>query len=237
MSLLKIPDDWKAYFQQQAATAQHSALKNFYHHPPVDQQTAINKTPLVAMDFETTGLNPSKDDIVSVGLIPFDAHRIYCRDSQHWLIKPQKPLTEDSVVIHGIRHTDLATAPDLEAIIEEILSCLEGKTVVVHYRTIEREFFNQALINRIGEGVLFPLIDTMDLEAKIYSHYYEGFLKRTFSPRRRVSLRLAACRERYGLPAYTPHHALIDALATAELFQAQLAHHFSLKDPIQKFWR
>jgi len=37
------------------------------------------------------------------------------------------------------------------------------------------------------------------------------------------SLRLGACRERYGLPIYTAHSALTDALACGELLLAQMA--------------
>jgi len=35
------------------------------------------------------------------------------------------------------------------------------------------------------------------------------------------SLTLAACRTRHGLPIYTSHHAMDDAIACAELFLAQ----------------
>ncbi|MDF5496357.1 3'-5' exonuclease, partial [Vibrio parahaemolyticus] len=51
------------------------------------------------------------------------------------------------------------------------------------------------------------------------------------------SVRLGHARERYGLPAYQPHHALTDALATAELFQAQLQYHFNRNMPISSVWQ
>ncbi|GAL25248.1 DNA polymerase III epsilon subunit [Vibrio variabilis] len=36
-----------------------------------------------------------------------------------------------------------------------------------------------------------------------------------------IDVRLSETRERYGLPEYNGHEALIDAIATAELFLAQ----------------
>ncbi|MCP1328190.1 3'-5' exonuclease, partial [Halomonas sp. 707D4] len=51
-----------------------------------------------------------------------------------------------------------------------------------------------------------------------------------------VSIRLDASRQRYGLPSYQGHHALTDALATAELFQAQVAYHYSPETPLERFW-
>ena len=39
-----------------------------------------------------------------------------------------------------------------------------------------------------------------------------------------VQSRLDDCRERYGLPRYGAHNALTDAIATAELWLAQMSH-------------
>src|SRR5690606_14523285 len=105
---------------------------------------------------------------------------------------------------------------------------LAGRVVVVHCREIERAFLEVALTARLGEGIEFPVIDTMDLEARLHRAPPPGFLARLFGRKAApASIRLADSRERYGLPRYRAHHALTDALATAELLQAQLAHRFS----------
>ena len=52
-----------------------------------------------------------------------------------------------------------------------------------------------------------------------------------------VSIRLADTRRRYNLPRYRPHHALTDALASAELLQAQVAHRFSPTTPLRDLWK
>lgn len=41
---------------------------------------------------------------------------------------------------------------------------------------------------------------------------------------------------RYHLPPYHAHHALTDALATAELLQAQVAHRFEAGMEIGRLW-
>ncbi len=51
-----------------------------------------------------------------------------------------------------------------------------------------------------------------------------------------VSIRLADSRLRYQLPHYAAHNALIDAIATAELLQAQVLHHFSRETPVADLW-
>ena len=61
----------------------------------------------------------------------------------------------------------------------------------------------------------------------------------TVSPSVRASacsIRLNASRERYGLPVYQGHHALVDALATAELLQAQISHHYTPETQLKDIW-
>lgn len=57
-----------------------------------------------------------------------------------------------------------------------------------------------------------------------------------FKPNRPLSIRLANTRSRYHLPTYPPHDALTDAIATAELLQAQIHYHFDGDTPIKKLW-
>ena len=120
-------------------------------------------------------------------------------------------------------------------IFEELLEALAGKVVVAHCLEIERNFLHNALVERLGEGVCFPMIDTMAIEAEKQMKD-TGFVKKMFR-RRSPPIRLADARQRYGLPVYQSHHALTDALATAELFLAQLAHHYSPDLPVKTLWR
>ncbi|WP_430929833.1 3'-5' exonuclease [Pseudoalteromonas rubra] len=225
---------WPNRFAHLARQSSDERLRAFYTAGVQAPDTPVSQAQFVALDFETTGLNYETDDIVSVGLVPFDARRAYCRDARHWILKPATPLHKESVVVHQITHSQVSEAPDLDAILEELLTCLEGKVIVVHYRHIERPFFNQALMQRLGEGIEFPLIDTMALEHRIETNRLTLWqrIKRQPIP----SIRLADSRKRYGLPYYVAHHALSDALATAELFQAQLQHHYSQHTDIKSLW-
>ncbi|WP_250654812.1 3'-5' exonuclease [Alkalimarinus coralli] len=229
-----INSSWPDYYDHQAVISKDERLQRFYQAGVATPETIIANTPMVAMDFETTGLSVEEDEIVSIGVVPFSLQRIFCRESRHWLVKPANKLQESSVVIHGITHSDINTAPDLELILEEILKLLASKLVVVHYRFIEREFLARALLRRLGESIAFPVIDTMDLEQRILvknQRLIDRVLGKPLG-----SLRLGDCRTRYGLPQYQAHHALTDALATAELFQAQVAHFFTPDTPVKELW-
>lgn len=229
------PPDWPARFSDLAYETHNDRLRSFYEAGSVSGQSPISEAPMVALDFETTGLNPEIHGIVSIGLVPFDIRRIYCRDARHWLVDPRRPMEKESVVIHGITDSDIEGAPDLVEVLDDLLNALAGRIVVVHYRAIERRFLDAALRLRLTEGIFFPVIDTMDLEARIYRQ--PPSLWDRLRGRRRPSIRLADSRTRYGLPHYQPHNALTDALATAELLQAQIAYRYSPDTPVEALWR
>lgn len=227
--------DWPAVYQQLAENSHHPLLKAFYHRGIVTAETPLAEVPLLAMDFETTGLNPGQDGIVSIGLLPMTLSRISCSAAKHWILKPRFELRQESVVIHRITHSDIAAAPDLLSILPELLQLMAGRVMIVHHRGVEQNFLNAALKLRLQEGICFPVIDTMELESRLHRVKPVGFWASLFG-RQQVSVRLADSRSRYNLPAYRPHHAVTDALACAELLQAQVADRFSPETPVSELW-
>jgi DNA polymerase-3 subunit epsilon len=227
--------NWPAFLQLKAQQSRDVRLQDFYSAGTYHDETPLSEIDFVALDFETTGLDPEQNSIISIGLVPFNLQRIFCRKAKKWYINPQDKLQENSIIIHGITHTDLKGAPDLLRILEHILTELAGKVVVVHYRRIERNFFDQNLRALINEGIIFPVVDTMHIESDIQKKQSQGIIN-WLKRKRPKSIRLANTRSRYNLPPYPPHDALTDAIATAELLQAQVKYHFSPDTAIKKLW-
>lgn len=225
--------DWAARFTSLAASAKDTRLQAFYKAGCVAADTPLEQVPLLALDVETTGLDANQHAIISLGLLPFNLKRIRCGDALYWVVNPVRELSSESVTFHHITHSDIQHAPRLAQIIDQLLIAMAGKVMVVHYRTLERSFLDQALRQQIGEGLQFPVIDTMQLEANLHRqpNWWQRLLQRT-----PTSIRLAESRLRYNLPQYQAHHALTDALATAELLQAQVATHHSANTPVGALW-
>ncbi len=201
MPQMQAGPDWMTLHKRLKQKAKVPLLKRFYDAGIVAAETPLSEVQFVALDLETTGLDPAKNEIVSIGLVPFTLSRIYCREAKHWIVKPRKPLDDESVVFHGITHSDVSDAPDLKRILEEVLASLEGKIVVVHYRRIERDFIDAAIKNRLGEGLLFPVIDTLEIESWFYRKPSQKFWSRVLR-KPLTSIRLADSRRRYNLPFY-----------------------------------
>lgn len=234
---LHVVPDWPARFAELAASARDARLRAFYAAGVPAGDTPLGEVPMVALDVETTGLDPRRDEIVSVGVVPMDLERIRSSASRHWVVRPRRVLDAESVTLHGITHSQVAAAPDLGEVLGELLDALAGRIVVVHCRAIERGFLAAALRERIGEALAFAAIDTMELEARVHRQRKRGWWARLFDRSPQLSIRLADARARYGLPRYRPHHALSDALATAELLQAQVAHRYTADTPLAELWR
>lgn len=234
-ALQKPSIDWQMKFSKKLIQARDHRLQSFYSKELPSPDTPISEIEFLAVDFETTGLDPKKDGIITIGVVPFTLNRICLNRAKHWTVRPKQKLEEESVVIHGITHNDILGAPDFAEVIDEVLDVLSGKIMVVHYRRIEREFLDQALKARINEGIIFPVLDTLQIESDLQNRIAGGLWNK-LKGKKPGSVRLGKSRTRYGLPVYTPHHALTDAIATAELLQAQIAHHFDPNQPIRDFW-
>lgn len=227
--------DWAAYMKNMASQARHPALKRFYQADWPAADTPLEDIEFMALDVETTGLDARTHAVVSLGLIPLTLARIRSDQAWHQVVRPRGDLVPESVTFHHITHSDILQAPRFDEILELFLGKLAGKVAVVHYHPIERAFLDRAVRQCLGEGLQFPLLDTMQIEANLHPQRKPAWLLRLFG-KQPLSIRLADSRSRYNLPAYTAHHALTDALATAELLQAQVATHFSPEQPVGSLW-
>ncbi|BBO71807.1 3'-5' exonuclease [Desulfosarcina alkanivorans] len=228
--------DWPGRFAELAARTRDPRLRAYYRQPPVSARAPISHAPLMALDLETTGLDPGRDAIISIGFIPLDGHRIHCSGANNWVVRPSLPVEKFAVTIHGITNSVLKAAPRLADRFEPLLQAMAGKIIVVHCGDIERRFLEAASLMITGESLAFPVIDTMAIEERKHPQKRPGLFQRWFGNVQNPSLRLDASRARYGLPPYHPHHALTDALATAELLLAQLQDQYSPRTPVSALW-
>ena len=75
----------------------------------------------VCFDCETTGLNPKKDDIVSIGAVIIKGNTIVSSKKFVKFVKPKTKLQAEAIKIHHIRECDLIDAEDIDKVIMEFL--------------------------------------------------------------------------------------------------------------------
>ena len=181
--------------------------------PLPDIRRPLERAAFLALDFETTGLNPRTDRILSMGYVPLEQGRIRLGAAHHCIVNAGIPLKGESVAIHHITDAEAERGCGLRQMMEVLLPAMTGRILLVHYAAVERRFLHAAMKALYGAVLPFYVVDTMELERR--------HLLRANPHVKPADLRLAACRAHHGLPPHRPHHALEDAIATAELFLAQ----------------
>ncbi|HAR07332.1 MULTISPECIES: 3'-5' exonuclease [Halomonas] len=227
--------DWHDYLVARRQKSRQQALVDFFAGADLSPILPIQEAPLMALDLETTGLDPRRDEIVSIGLVPFSLSRIRLAERRYWVVRPHRTLNAESVTFHHITHADIQGAPRIEEVLADVFRAMAGHLLVVHFRHIERSFLDAAVRAAWKESLSFPVIDTMSLEARIHRQSTMARFRRWMGRPPR-SIRLHDSRLRYGLPHYHGHHALTDAIATAELLQAQVAGNYGPETPIGMLW-
>src|SRR5436190_3932463 len=98
---------------------------------------------LVALDFETTGLDLDRDEVISFGLIPIREGRIDLSDRVYEEVAPSVDPSQSSIRIHHLRAQDLATAPAMHDVIDAFRDALEGRFILAWAAGVEIAFLRK----------------------------------------------------------------------------------------------
>ncbi len=151
----------------------------------------------VSLDLETTGLNAESDRIIEVGAVILEAGRVV--DSFQGLVNPGHALPDFVSVLTGITDADLVGAPPFTEIADELTAFIGDLPMVGQNYQFDLGFLNANGVKPTG-----PVFDTLDLS-------------RILRPSAN-SHSLGWLIEEMGIVNDSPHRALADAEATAQVF-------------------
>lgn len=185
--------------------ADRQLLKNLppYSFSNITRNTRLDSIfPLVFLDVETTGLYPSKSEIIEVSAIKFDTGMIPI-SAFTTLCKPKKPIPDTITAINHITDDMVAEAPPFYAVAPALTAFLNGCNVAGHNLDFDLRFI-------FAHGVHLPtgkrFYDTLDL-----AHL-------TISDSNTYDYKLDTLCGRYGIWRGTSHRSLADCYATSKLF-------------------
>lgn len=171
--------------------------------------TAWREASWCAVDLEMTGLDPRRDEIIAVGAVPIEDGRVVLGRAMYTLVRAGKRSEHGAVLVHKLRLADVAGAPPLDEAIDAMLALLAGRVPVFHTAAIERSFLERQFARR---RVRLPAGADTEVLGRAWLRHRDGSSPQAISLARLVSA--------LGLPGEVPHHALGDALTTAEAFIA-----------------
>lgn len=168
-------------------------------------------TTYVALDLETTGLDPHQDEIIEVGAVKFRGPEVL--DTFHSLVKPRKLLPASIQLLTGILPDDLKGAPPFAAIAGDLLLFLDDCAIVG-----QNAAFDLSFLAAQGLELPNPVCDTLQL-VKILAPYL-------------VERNLTALTTHFEVDYPIKHRALPDAVAAQEVFLALRERALSLHPTI-----
>ena len=151
----------------------------------------------VALDLETTGLNPDQDAIIEIGVVKFQGQQVL--ETFQTLVNPYRDLPQFVQRLTGIAQRNLDRAPTFAAVAEELWDFIGPLPVVGHNISFDLSF-----LSRNGLQLNNESYDTWDLASILLPHSTDYSLPR-----------LAA---ELGAEHTRPHRALPDAQATHKIF-------------------
>lgn len=161
--------------------------------------------PLAVIDVETTGLEPTEDRIIEIGIIRFEDREVV--ESYGQLVDPERPVPEEVVDLTGIEDSDLEGKPTFAEVADEVRERLEGVGIVAYNLSFDRGFV-EAELERCGldwpeqAPTLDPLI----------------FARQFFKDLRRKNLGTIA--DKLGIPLEEAHRATHDAEVAGHVLYA-----------------
>lgn len=126
----------------------------------------IIEIPYVAIDVETTGLEPRGGDrVIEVAALRF--HRGNILDSLVTFVNPGTPVKYGAFLVHGITDDMLSSAPSFGDIYDDLVEFLNGDVMVFHNAPFDLNFLKQEsrIIGR--KWVKNPVIDTLRLSRRL----------------------------------------------------------------------
>jgi DNA polymerase III subunit epsilon len=170
---------------------------------------------LLALDLETTGLDPARAEVIAVGTVPVVDGAVQLGAASATLVRPVVRSAEEGIVAHHLRPSDVADAPELAAVVPGLLRAIAAAdALLVHHAPLDVAVLRRACATTGLPWPGPPVIDTVDLIARVRAR------QRVTARGRRLARDLAGARTALGLPPYPAHDAATDAIATAELYLA-----------------
>ena len=115
-------------------------------------------TAIVALDIETTGLDPQKDTIIEIGAVRFNGKRVEERFSQ--LVNPGRPIPSQITQLTGITNDMVRNQPPMSAVIQPLADFIGNAPILGH-----RIQFDLGFIKKWQHFPYNSVIDTYELAA------------------------------------------------------------------------
>ena len=172
--------------------------------------TPADRVRFVALDSETTGLNPVTDRLITIGAVAVLNGDIVLEDSFETLLRVDRNTA--AVEVHGITRDETRAGLDEPEALRQFLSYLRDGVIVGHHIGHDISTLNAACQRHWGFELRNRSLDTMDLTLHLER-------SGAFAHRERIrEFTLDSLCELFDVVPHDRHTAAGDAFITAQVF-------------------
>lgn len=206
---------WHKFSRWRWRSHADSVLQHFWQAELPPARRDWRDTTFLVVDAEMSSLDPEEGELLSLGWVKIVDGAICLATAEHVVIRAQSSVGQ-SATIHQLRDCEVAEGIDATEALDQFLEAARGCILVFHHAPLDLAYLDKLCQQVHGAPLLQPHVCTLQSEKQRLARRDHAF--------KPGDLTLAACRERYSLPRYQAHNALWDAVATAELLLAHVAH-------------
>jgi len=165
---------------------------------------------VVSVDCETTGLDPRRDEIISVAAIRIRGDRILASETYQAVVRPRVAIAAAAIKVHGLREIDVCNARPMGEILPDLLHFIGGRPLIGYYIDFDIAMLNNHVAEFLGIQLPNPRIEVSGM---YYDRKYGDA-----PPGTQIDLTFANILRDLNLPLFNQHDAFSDALMTAMIY-------------------
>lgn len=191
--------------------AQRAAVAAYRQSAGPDRGTPLNDIEFIVADVETSGLNPHRDRLISIGAVTIQHGRVRLGRNFGVVLRQHAPSATSNILIHEIDGTTQVSGSEPAHALIRFLAFAGKAPLVGYHAPFDSVMISRAMDKYLGLPLQNPWLDLAVLAPAL--------LPDGVPSAGGLDAWLAA----YGIDNYARHDAVADALATAELFLVVLA--------------
>ena len=192
--------------------AQVAAVTAYRQLPAVANSTPLSAVCFVVADVETTGLDPFRDRLVSIGAITVTGRTVRLGSGFEVVFRQDRASPGANILIHGIDGTTQLSGLEPAEAMLRFLDYAGAAPLVGFHADFDRVMINRASRKALGLEPSNTWLDLALLAPALLT------TSGAAPPRG-----LDAWADKFGIRNHARHNAVADALATAQLLQVVLA--------------
>ena len=188
----------KSFFEKKYRS--HPLFNKLYREVDLDRK--VEDITFCVVDVETTGPNPRRAHIISVGALKIEGLTLKLSTYFHRFVKAED-IKRESIEVHGITEDDLKRKGEPpEDVIKDFLEYVSGTVMVGFNVEFDRKVIERTALEHLGFPLPVPRIDVLRLLKR------KGITVPT----------LESASKELGIPLAGHHSAIDDAYTTALIF-------------------